>query len=314
MKAALTSRATALHPALSPLPPPYLFSLSQPEAICSFWFPIGPNPYCPSDTRHLSPCAGVVYASSLLPRMDSSLTARVILGSPGGPIMWQSVPEAVRELTAWKSQLGGGDGRPWPLSGPLPTTLPSLAIPENITFLASLFFMSLSGPHSLLFRLFLFLSTILSSFFHSFTASLPPSVVPSPLSQQLLYSCSRQKERDTHSTMLYFVWMPNGADSLSEGGNVGIELREIAGWFCLSLSCDTWHWNWTPLSEMLNRRAFCVSTRRRFFFVAVLFFICAAHKNLTFYEQSLMRSWSLGLDGCEQTLPPFGSAFRALNN
>lgn len=50
---------------------------------------------------------------------------------------------------------------------------------------------------------------------HGFFSSYPAAVVFLFLS-----------EGTRHSTMLYFVWMPNGADSLSVGGHVGIELKK----------------------------------------------------------------------------------------
>lgn len=109
--------------------------------------------------------------------MDSSLTARVILGSPGGPIVWQSVPEVVRELTAWKKSARWGWWEtlatewPPPHHSPFPCHSRKHHISGfsvlHVSFWSSLFAFS-SFPLPLYHLVFLF------SLLHCFPPSLPP--------------------------------------------------------------------------------------------------------------------------------------------
>lgn len=117
--------------------------------------------------------------------------------------------------------------------------------------------------------------------------------------------------------MLYFVWMPNGADSLSVGGHVGIELKRDSR-VILSVSV-MWHLALKLDSterDVKYESFLCVYKKEGFLLLLLLFclFLFCFRLNVNFYEQSLMRSWPLGLGGYAQTLPPYGSVFRMLNN
>lgn len=304
MKAALTPRATALHPALVTFSsPPLLSSVSVParshlffliphstQSILPQWH-MPPLTLCWSCVCVFSgPKDGQLHNSQGnhgLPWWASHVT--VITGS-GQRI------DCLKKSTWWGWWETLAIERPPPHHSPFPYHSRKYHISGfsvlHVSFCSSFF----------LFCLFLFLSAILSSFF-LFTASLLPSTVSSSLTQQLLYSCSCQKELDTHSTMLYFVWMLNRVDSLSVGGNVGIELKRdsrvilsVSVMWRLALKLD-------PTERDVEYESFLCVYKEGFFLLLFCLFLFCFCLNVNFYEQSLMRSWSFGLEGCEQTLP-----------